>query len=174
MYDHDVRWPTLAAMAIILSLGALAAEIWGLWFRFPSRPDLLWILAFYTVLRVPPARATAAFALCGLIRDLFLGPRLGSAMLAYLVLGWLALHWRFIAIAWGGVGQALVAGAGGFLAALARHALDYGPLTYKLLYRTLFVSLGDGVLTLLAYIPLAALLGLEAFRPWRARDGFRL
>lgn len=173
MYDREVRWGALVPVAILVGFGALFAEIAGLWpASMPGRPELLWCLAFYSTLRVRPTPSLVAFAFCGLARDLILGQRLGAATMVFVVMGWLSVYWRVLATTRGWLSQALVAGMSGFVAALARHTLDYGPLAYKLLYRIVFVSVADGLLTALAYLPMLAALGMESFRPWRERDGY--
>lgn len=172
MHPHEIRWYVLIPVAILFCLAHLAAETAGLWFRFPSRPDWLWCLVFFAALQVPATQAVFAFAACGLVRDFLLGPRLGAATLAFIIAGWFVLHWRILATTKGVISQAAVAGAIGLMAALLKHGLDYGPLAYKLMYRLIFVSIGDAVLTTLAYIPVAALLSWKSFRPWRERGGW--
>lgn len=172
MFEHDVRWYALIPTAMLMALAHLTAEMGGLWFSFPARPEWLWALAFYATLRTPPVQALAAFFLCGLLRDCILGPRLGAGAMAYLVVGWVTLNWRFLATSRGWPMQALVAAWSAFFVAMLKHALDYGPLAYKLLYRVFFVSFGDGVLTGFAYLPLLLVLSLDSFRPWRQRGGY--
>lgn len=172
MLEHEVRWYALAPTAILIALLHLAVEMGGLWFSFPARPEWLWGLAFYATLRTPSTQALVVFFLCGLVRDCLLGPRLGAGTLAYLLLGWVTLHWRFFAASRGLPMQVLLVGWSAFFVALLKHALDYGPLAYKLLYRVFFVSFGDGVLTGLAYLPLLVVLSLDSFRPWRERSGY--
>ena len=172
MYGHDIRWFVLVPVAILIGLASVVGEVLGIWGGFPARPDWLWCLAFFAALKAPPAASVAAFFLCGVLRDVILGPRLGSAALAYTLIGWLSLAWRVLATARGWPSQALVAGWAAFLAALVRHSLDYGPLAYTLLYRIVFTSFADGILTMLAYMPLAALLSTDSFRPRRERDWY--
>lgn len=172
MFDHEIRWPTLVSMAILVAMLQLASETAGLWFGFPARPDWLWGVAFYAVLRTTPASALVAFASCGLLRDLILGPKLGSAAIAYILIGWTVLSWRLLAAGHNILTTTLLAGVTGFLASLIRHSLDYGPLAYRLVDRVFFVSVGDGALTGAAYLPLVVILGMGPFRPWQERDGY--
>lgn len=172
MYEHEIRWFVLAPTAVLIGLAALFLEACGLWFRFPTRPDFLWCLAVFTVLKAPPAQAVYAFALCGLTRDFLLGPKPGAALLAYLFVGFLVIHWKPYAAVRGLPGQLFLAGAGGLLVALLKHSLDYGTATYKLWYWVLFVSVTDAGLTFVAYPILSLALGLAAFRPWRERSVF--
>lgn len=173
MYEHGIRWYALVPVAMLVCLAVLLVETAGLWPRaFPARPDWLWALVFFTTLKTKPVPSIAAFALCGLFRDVMLGPRLGAGVFAYVTVGWMMLHWRMLATPRGWFSQLFAAGASAFLVALLRHALDYGPQAYKLMYRILFVSFADGVLTALVYVPMAGVLCLEAFRPWRRRDGY--
>lgn len=173
MYEHAIRWYALVSEILLICLAALLAETAGVWPRgLPARPDWLWCLAFFVTLKVRPVPSLLVFAVCGLFRDAMLGPRLGSACIAYVAIGWLALHWRVLATTRGWAPQLVAAGGSAFFAALLRHALDYGPLAHKLVYRILFVSFADGVLTALTYVPMAAVLCSGAFRPWRRRDGY--
>lgn len=172
MFDHEVRWYTLFGLAVLAALAQAGLETGGLWFGFPARPDWLWILALCATLRTSPTSALIAFASCGIVRDLFLGPRLGAAAIAYILVGWLTLSWRTLASERALLTAPLLAGTTAFLAALIRHALAYGPFAHKLADRVFFVSVGDGLLTGVAYLPLALILSLGAFRPWRERSGY--
>ena len=172
MYEHEIRWYALLPVSIVLGLFAVLAEMAGVWGAFPGRPDWLWCLAMCAVLNAPPVPAIAAFAWCGLVRDFTLGSRPGSAMIAFILVGWTVLYWKPLAADRGWPGQALLAGAGAFVVALTRHGLDYGLLAYKLVDRLFFLSAADAVLTGIAYLPLAALLTLPQFRPWRERSGY--
>lgn len=171
MYDKEIRWYALVPVAILTCFAHLFLETGGAWGGVPVRPEWLWCLAFYATLHAPPAQSLFVFFLCGVLRDVLIGPRLGAGALAYTAMGWIALHWRFLAASHGWIGQALVVGWSGIFVALLRHGLDYGPLAYKLLYRIFFLGIGDGVATGLAYLPLAVLFGLRSFRPWRERTG---
>lgn len=172
MHDHDLRWYALVPTAILFCFVELLLETFGVWFRFPVRPNWLWCLAFFAVLRVPAAPAVFAFAVIGLTRDFFLGPKMGAGMLAFIIAGWFALYWRLLATVKGVSSQMLVAGATAFLASLAKHSLDYGPQAYTLAYRILFISLGDAALTAVLYLPLSVFLAWKPFRPWRERGIF--
>ncbi len=170
MYDNEIHWRTLVPVALLLCCVQLIAETGGLWGAFPARPEPLWCLAFYAAMRGAPVSSMAAFFLCGVLRDLAVGPRLGAGALAFTAMGWIALHWRFLATERGWIGQALLAGWAGVFVAILRNALDYGPLAYTLLYRVFFLGIGNGALTGIAYLPLAALFSLAPFRPWRERS----
>lgn len=172
MYDHDIRWWALAPVGILIGLGQLFLEVSGVWFDFPARPDWLWCLAFFAALRTPPVSAICAFAACGFLRDVILGPKLGAGCIAFIVVGWIVLSWRILASDRGWPSAALMAGATAFLVAVLKHGLDYGGMTYKLMERVFFVSLGDAALTGVAFLPLALLLSSGSFRPWRARSGY--
>lgn len=172
MYGHEIRWYALLPVSIAIGLFAVLADMAGVWGDFPARPEWLWCLALLAALDAPPVPSIAAFAWCGLVRDFTLGPRLGSATLAYLAVGWMALYWKPLAAVRGWPGQALLAGAGAFVAALAKLGLDYGLLTHKLVDRLFFLAAADAVLTGIVYLPLAALLTLPQFRPWRERSGY--
>ncbi len=167
MYDNAIRWHTLVPVAALVCFAALLLETGGAWGNFPARPEFLWCLAFYAMMRARPVPAMAAFFLCGVLRDLLLGPRLGAGALSFTAMGWIALHWRFLAASRGWIGQAILAGWAGIFVAILRNALDYGGLAHTLLYRVFFLGVGDGALTCLAYLPLAALFSLAPFRPWR-------
>lgn len=172
MHRHEIRWYALIPTAVLFCFMELAVETAGLWFRFPIRPNWLWCLVFFAVLQAPAIQAVLAFALCGALRDVLLGPRLGAGTLAFIIGGWFVLHWRLLATTRGVLSQAIIAGATALLVSLLKHGLDYGPLAYKLVYRIIFMSFGDALLTLAAYIPVAAFLSWEPFRPWRERSGY--
>ncbi len=172
MFDHEIRWYVLIAVAVLLGLAQLASETAGLWFDFPARPDWLWGVAFFAVLRTAPTAALTAFAVCGLVRDAVLGPKLGSAAIAYILVGWPVLSWRLLGGRHGVVTTTLLAGVTAFFAAVLRHLLDYGGFAYTLGDRIFFISVGDGLLTGLGYLPLMLVLGSASFRPWRERSGY--
>ncbi len=172
MFEHEIRWHTLFGLAVLAALLQVGLETGGLWFGFPARPDWLWILALSATLRTAPTTAMIAFASCGIVRDLFLGPRMGAAAIAYILIGWLALSWRTLAVERSLVTAPLLAGTTAFLAALIRHSLEYGTLAYTLADRVFFVSVGDGLLTGVLYLPFALILSLHAFRPWQERSGY--
>lgn len=172
MREHEIRWWVLIAVGMLIGFGQLFLEISGSWFSFPARPDWFWCLAFCAALRTSPVSAIAVFGLCGVMRDLLLGPRLGAGAIAFVAVGWLALSWRVLAVDRGWMWAALLAGVTAFLEALLRHSLEYGMLAHKLVERVFFVSLGDAALTALGYLPLTLVLAFHSFRPWRERSGF--
>lgn len=172
MYEHDVRWYALIPVAMIIALVQLFAEMSELYFAFPARPDWLWCLALAAALRTPPAPAILAFAVCGLVRDVFLGPKLGSAIMAYVAVGWLSHAWRFLAQRHNYAYQCLFAGVACFPMSLIKHSLDYGSLTYKLMDRVFVASLGDAVLTFAAFALMSLFLSFDSFRPWKEKSGF--
>lgn len=172
MYEHEIRWSVLVPVAILVGFAALFAETCGVWFDFPARPDWLWCLAVFTVMKAPPVPSIGAFACCGLVRDLLLGPRPGAASIAFILTGWAVLYWKPVAALRGWRGHLSVACIGSCMAALLKHALDYGQLTYKLWYWVLTVSMGDALLTLTAYPLLAIVLTSPSFRPWREKSLF--
>lgn len=172
MYEHEIRWWTLVPTAILAGFLVLFAETGGLWFRFPARPDWFWCIAVLAALKAPPAPAVAVFGCMGLLRDLILGPRPGSAMLAFVLVGWPLIRWLPFAAVRGLAARMFMTAAAAFPVALVKHALDYGSATHKLWYWLAAVSLGDAVLTLLAYPLVVLLLSPEPFRPWRERNAF--
>ncbi len=174
MYDHEIRWSALVPLALVVGLAALFAEIAGFWGKFPARPDWLWILAFYAAMRATPVPSITAFAWCGFVRDVTLGSSLGSGAIAFVLTGWIALYWKPLASTRGWPGQAVTVGAGGFLVGVIRHGLDAGWLFPNVMDAVFFVSLGDGLLTSLAFIPLAIVFSLSPIRPWRERTGLFL
>ncbi len=172
MYEHEVRWYALVPVAILVGFAHFFAEA-GDWYpQMNIRPDWFWCLAFIAALRTPPTQAVVAFFSCGLIRDLLVGPRLGSAAIAFLIVGYLSLSWRILAYQRNFAYQCLLAAVTAFLVAMLKHSLDYGPLTYKLIDRVFLLSLGDAVLTLIAYVPMSLILSLDSFRPWKERSGY--
>lgn len=172
MYEHAIRFQVLVPVAALLGLAALFAEVCGLAPGFPGRPDWFWCLAVFAAIKAPPKQAILAFACCGLARDLLLGPKPGSAMFAFVLIGWFSLYWKPLAADRGWPGQVLFAALGALGIALIKHTLDYGLLAYKLWYWILAVSLSDAALTLPAYPPLAVLLAIPSFRPWREGSVF--
>ncbi len=172
MYETDIRWFALIPVALLLGLADLAVETSGAWGGIPFRPDLFWCLAFAAALKSPPTPSIMAFAWCGFARDMLLGPRAGSASLAFVLVGWLALYWKPLSAIRGLAGQAALAGAGAFLVAGLKHALDAGSLAYVMWERIFFLALGDGFLTTLAYAPAALVLMLPSFRPWVERRSY--
>lgn len=170
MFEHEIRWYVLLPVSFLLGMAALSAEIAGVWFRPDMRPDLFWCMAFFITLRTTPLEALAAFAWCGFARDALLGPKLGSAAIAYILVGWSVLYLRYAIVSRGWFGQMFAAGATAFVAALLRHVLDAGRLAASLWDTIFFLAIGDAVLSLIAYAPLCALLALAPFRPWRRRS----
>ncbi len=160
MHDREIRWFAFVPLALLVALLQLLAETAGVWGGFPLRPEILWCLAFYAALRVPPVQGLAAYFLCGVVRDGIVGAQPGAGALAYTLMGWLALHWRFLAAGHGWPGQAAFAGWAGIFVSMLRHGLDYGGLAYTLLSRVFFFGIGDGILTALAYLPLALAFGI--------------
>lgn len=169
MFDHEIRWPVLVPVSILLGMAMLAAEIAGLWFRIDMRPDLFWGMAFFITLRTAPMEALAAFAWCGLTRDILLGPRLGSATIAFVLVGWSVLYLRYAIVSRGWFGQLFAVGATGFCVALLRHGLDAGRLAGARWDAIFILAAGDAVLGMAAYAPVCAILALAPFRPWRRR-----
>lgn len=172
MYEHEIRWFVLVPVAVLTGIFALFAEVSGIWFAFPARPDWLWCVAVFACLKAPPVQTIFAFACCGLVRDVFLGPRPGAALLAYIITGWLLLHWKTLASARGWTGQLALAFLGGLIAAVLKHTLDYGYLASKLWYWILAVSAADALVTMAAYPLVAILLTAPSFRPWREKSVF--
>ncbi|MCD8139826.1 MAG: rod shape-determining protein MreD [Planctomycetaceae bacterium] len=172
MYDHEVRWYALVPVAMLVAFAHIFAEAGGWYPQADVRPDWFWCLAFIAALRTPPTQAIVAFFTCGLIRDILVGPRLGAAAIAFLLIGYLTLSWRILASQRNYASQCLLAAVTAFLVAMLKHSLDYGGLTYKLIDRVFLLSLGDAVLTLAAYVPMSLILSLDSFRPWKERSGF--
>lgn len=172
MYRQVIRWPTLICVAVLFGMAHLASETGALWFGFPARPDWIYLVAFVCTLRASPVAAVTAFACCGLVRDLVLGPKLGAAVIAYILVGWSTTAWRTLAANQGVLATTLSAGITAFVASLIKHSLDYGMQTHKLIDRIFFIAVGDGLLSGVAYLPLVFLLGIEALKPWQERDGY--
>lgn len=172
MYDHDIRWWALAPLTLVLGFFVLLAETTGMWGEWPCRPEWFWCLAFLAALRSPPVASVFAFGWCGLSRDFLLGPKPGVAMLAFVIVGWMIHFWKPIAVVRGLPGQVFIAGVGAFAVSLLKHSLDYGSATYKLWDWVLLLSFGDALMTGVAYVPAALILGLPSFRPWRERSGY--
>ncbi|MDR1535942.1 MAG: rod shape-determining protein MreD [Planctomycetota bacterium] len=169
MNQRQISWPVLFQTAVILGLIELAGEIMGLWGRFLFRPDWFWCLAVFSALKMTPVSAMIAFALCGLIRDLSIGPRLGAAMFAYIVVGWIALAWNRAVMFQGWIQQIPLAGLGAFLAAGLRLALESGdPATAE----SLILALGQGGLTLVVYVPAGLFFSLSPLCPGREQSWF--
>ena len=172
MFEHDIRWYALVPVTLILGFFVLFAETSDVWGAFPMRPDWFWCLAVYAALKSPPTSSIVAFAWCGLARDFILGPKPGSAMLAFVAVGWAVLYWKPIVADRGLPSQAFMAGVGAVVVSFVRHMLDSGRLAYKLWDWMLVAALGDGVLTCLVYVPAVLVLSLPSFRPWRERGGY--
>lgn len=172
MYDHEVRWFTLLPMSILLGLTIVVLETQGVWGKLPVRPDFFWCLAFFAALKAPPVSSIFAFAWCGLMRDCFLGPKAGSASMAFVLLGWMMLYWKPLAALRGWLAHAVAAGSSACLVAFIKHSLDAGWMTTRLWEKIFFLGLGDGILTIAAYIPVALILSLPSFRPWRENSGY--
>lgn len=172
MYDQEIRWRVLVPVSILLGFGMLAAEIFGLCPNFPARPDLFFCLAFLAGRRAPPVPTIVAFAWCGVVRDLLLGPKLGAATLAYVIAGWLVLYWKPLMILRVLPVQAAVVASTSLLAALLKHGFDAGRLVWGIFGRILFVSAADTVLTMLFFVPVVLVLSIPSFRPWRERGAY--
>lgn len=170
--EREMRWAVLVPTALLLGFAMLFAELRGWWGAFPARPDLLWCLAFLAGLRTGATPCIVAFALCGMVRDLFLGPKLGASAIAYVLVGWIFLYWRPLADARGWLMRAFMAGVGACMVAVVKRVLDYGDLSGALWERIAGLAAGDGVLTALVFIPAVVLLHAPSFRPWRDRSGY--
>lgn len=169
MNDHEINWISLLPLALLLSLASLLAEILGWWPGRVVRPDLTWCLAFFAMRRAFPAAAMLVAFCCGLARDLVLGPKLGAAALAYLLVVFAYLHLRERVAGGGFAEHAALAGGLAFLANLLKVFFDLG-LEMPLSWADYFiVALGDGLATLAAYPVMYLLLSLPFLDPTRER-----
>ena len=169
MDDRDINWISLVPLAILMGLAVLLAEIGGLWPGRAVRPDLVWCLAFFAARRAAPANALAASAWCGLARDLVLGPKLGSAALAYLLAAIAYLHLRERIAGGGFLDYAALVGALAVSACLARSALDSGPGFFDAWADSVIAAAGCGLATLAAYPVMYAVLSVARLNPTRER-----
>ncbi|MCC8189255.1 MAG: hypothetical protein LIP77_01290 [Planctomycetes bacterium] len=167
MFDHEVRWYALVPVSILLGFAVIFLETARVWGALPIRPDLFWCLACLTVFRSPPLPSLFVFAWCGFCRGILLGTRPGADTLAYIVTGWLYLHWKPFSLGRGWAGQAIMAATAAAATSLLRQALAYGFLAHTLWERVLVVAVGDGLLTCPAYLLMAGVLALPSFRTWR-------
>jgi hypothetical protein len=167
MKMHEIRWGMLIQIAALFGLAELWAEIAGYWGRFPSRPDWFWCLALIAASRSARISAMAAFALCGLVRDLLVGPRLGASLLAFVVVGWPIAAGNDADIFRGWPQRLVLAGFGGMAVACLRLGIETGAATPAILDRLFVLAASQGLLTMAAYFPVVLLLSLPLFRPWR-------
>ena len=172
MFENDIRWSALVPLSLALGLAVLAVEASGVWGALPFRPEWFGCLAFYAGLRAAPFPSLCAFAWCGLVRDGLLGDKMGSATIAFILIGWLGMHWKVLAAVRGALFQMAALGVCAFGMAALRRFLDAGGLWTRMLPASLLAALGDAVLSAFAYLPCVLLLSLPSLRPWRARNGF--
>lgn len=170
MYEREIRWLTLISLAALTGILSLGLEMTGMWPPFLSRPDWFWILAFCVTLHSYPVSSLFAIAMCGAARDFLLGPKMGSAALAFVLVGWLMQFWKPSIRLHGVLGHAVAAGISAFLVAITKHALDWYGLSTALWLDNVLLSAGDALLTAVAYIPMVAILSLPGIQPWRKRD----
>jgi rod shape-determining protein MreD len=167
--DHDIHWIALLPLAALLGLASLLAEVLAWWPGRAVRPDLIWCLAFFAMRRTPPATAMLAAFCCGLARDALLGPKLGAAALAYLLVVFAYLHLRETIAGEGFAEHAVLAGGLAFLVNLLKVFFDLGlglPASWPDYF---IVALGDGAATLAAYPPMYLALSLPFLEPTRER-----
>ena len=169
MKKHGMRWGTLVQSAMLLGLVELWAEIAGCWGRFPFRPNWFWCLALIAASGAPRLSAMAVFALCGLLRDMLIGPRLGASLLAFVVVGWPIASGNDAGIFRGWAQRLALAGAGGMAVACLRMGIEIGSALPAFRDRVFGLAFGQGLLTMAAYFPAILLLSLPAFRPWQER-----
>lgn len=169
MDDHDINWIALIPLSFIVGLAVLVLEINGLWPGRVIRPDLVWCLAFFATRRATPANALAASAWCGLARDLTLGPRLGAATLAYLLVAIAFLYLRELVAGGGFFDHAALFGALVVAVSLLKSAFDFGVVFFTAWADCIVIALGCGLATLIAYPVMHALLAVPWLCPTRAR-----
>lgn len=169
MIEQEVRWQVLAPISILWALAILAAAMTDIWpFRLFGA-EWLWCLAWVSAAKSPPMSAILACAWCGLARDVFLGPRMGSGMLAYVFVGWLSAMWRSSAPPGNGLERTVLVAAGALGVSWFMAMLDAGAVAAGFDGSNLLASLGTGLASGAAY-PLACLLSSpEPFRTWRER-----
>lgn len=172
MFEHDIRWSALIPLSLALGLAVLCVEASGVWGGFPVRPEWFCCLAFYAGLRTSPFPSLCAFAWCGLVRDALLGNKMGSATIAFILVGWVAMHWKTLAAVRGVVFQIATLGFYVFGIALLRRFLDAGGLWTKVIPASAFAALGEAAMTAVFYLPCVVFLALPALRPWRMRSGY--
>ncbi len=170
MYEREIRWLALVPLAALTGILSLRLEMTGIWPEFLSRPEWFWILAFCATLHAYPVSSLFAIALCGVAREFLRGPKIGSAALAFVMVGWLLQFWKPTIRLHGILGQAVAAGISVFFVAVVKHALDWYGMATTLWLDNVMLSAGDAVLTTFAYIPVVAVLSLPGVRPWRERE----
>lgn len=162
-----MRWPVFFALTVLIGLGQMLLRIHAPADGFPWRAEWLFLVGFHCALRGRPAYAPVALWWCGLMRDIFLGERLGANAFLFLLAAAVLLVFRRrarernplvrIGLAFG------LALALGLLRPLAESWI-VGPLWS----REALVAVGSAaLLTALLEPVFGALLGLPILRPWR-------
>ena len=169
MNDHDVNWIALVPLAFLVAVLALVLEMAGVWPGKAVRPDLAWCLAFFAARRAFPVVALPTAFVCGLARDLVLGPKLGAATLAYLLVAWTYLYLRETTAGGGFVEHAVLVGGLAFCVNALKTFLDLGGGIAQAWSDYFIVALGDGVATLAAYPVMFLLLSIPFLDPTRER-----
>ena len=171
MISKTIQWPALVAMGILLALARLVSELAGIWPWDQVRPDLLFCLADLAGSFAAPGHAIFSYASCGLLGDLFVGPRPGAGMAAYTASGLVLISWRRAAAPGGWLENLILVGIASCLMTWIRMALEakmpgVGWLAWE--------ALAGGLATVAAYPLLALVLCLPAFCPWRETGPLRL
>jgi len=151
---------------LIVAFAAGMAESWldyrgaaGGW-----RPDILLALG-WTMASVTGVEGVLALALFGFASDVFVGTRVGSAMLLFTLTGWGQLWWRrrFAVGIFGRIGMAALAG---FVVEWGRPALERGDVS-RLVSVSGFGNGLWGAATMVVLVPVFGwLFGAGVFRLW--------
>lgn len=169
MSDREVNWFALIPLTLTAGLLSLVLEIARIWPGTTIRPDLVWCVAFFAMRRADAAAVLGAAFAGGLARDLLLGPKLGSAVLAFYLAGLVFIHLRE-AVAGGGFAEhAVLVGGLAFFVNFLKVFLDQGWDVSRSWSGYFFVALGDGLLTLAAYPFVYLFLSLPGLDPTRER-----
>lgn len=169
MVDREVEWIVLVPLSLLIGFIALLLDVAGAWPFAAVRPDFVWCLGFFASRRSPPASAMAASAWCGLAHDLTLGPKLGSATLAYLLVAWIFLLCRDWVAGNGFAELTVLVGFLSFCANLLRLCFDQGSYFFAAWSGNLFIAIAGGLLTLVVYGIMYMLLWTPGFNPTRER-----
>lgn len=170
MLIKEIRWLSLIALGILFSLVSLGAELTGIWPWKDVRPDLLFCLADIAGSFSLPGPGIFSYAVCGLLRDLFIGPKLGAGMAAYLCAGFLLISWRNVASPKGWLENILLAGIMSGFASWLRIMLDEKSFAAVWSAEAGWTALGNGFATAVAYAFLLIVIRLPWLCPWQEKE----
>ncbi len=169
MYDEEINWLALLPLPLLLGLLFLLAEIGGVWPGRSIRPDIIWCLAYFAGRRAIPVLALTAAAYCGLAHDLLLGPKLGAATLAYILVAWLFMYWREEVAGGGFLEHTVLLGVLAIIVNLLRTILEVGDGFLEMWSEYLIVAVVSGIVTAVVYPLFYVLFSLPGFDPTRRR-----